>query len=118
MKQESPIEEIWRIRDQLGAEEDYDVHRLFERLRREQQSYADRLVQPPRNSQPRDREGSCRPNRGLTGPVSSTHSPNASRQLGCRAGWTGYFGWVAFVLAGFGESGNVTVQEELKESPV
>ena len=47
MKQESPIEEIWRIRDQLGAEEDYDVHRLFERLRREQQNFADRLVQPP-----------------------------------------------------------------------
>jgi hypothetical protein len=38
MKQEDPIEEIWRIRDQLGAEEDYDVHRLFERLRREQQN--------------------------------------------------------------------------------
>jgi hypothetical protein len=47
MKQENPIEEIWRIRDQLGAEEDYDVHRLFERLRREQQKFADRLVQPP-----------------------------------------------------------------------
>ncbi len=47
MKQENPIEEIWRIRDQLGAEENYDVHRLFERLRREQQNYADRLVQPP-----------------------------------------------------------------------
>ena len=47
MKPESPVEEIWRIRDQLGAEEDYDVHRLFERLRREQQQFADRLVQPP-----------------------------------------------------------------------
>ena len=47
MKQENPIEEIWRIRDQLGAEEDYDVHRLFERLRRDQQRFADRLVQPP-----------------------------------------------------------------------
>jgi hypothetical protein len=31
----------------LGAEEDYDVHRLFERLRQEQQNFADRLVQPP-----------------------------------------------------------------------
>jgi hypothetical protein len=47
MKQESPIEEIWRIRDQLGAEENYDVHRLFERLRREQEKFADRLVPPP-----------------------------------------------------------------------
>jgi hypothetical protein len=50
MKRESPIEEIWRIRDQLGAEEDYDVHRLFERLRREQQQFTGRLVQPPPRS--------------------------------------------------------------------
>ena len=47
MKTDNPIEEIWRIRDQLGAEENYDVHRLFERLRREQQAFADRLVPPP-----------------------------------------------------------------------
>lgn len=47
MKQENPIEEIWRIRDRMSAEENYDVHRLFERLRREQQSYAERLIQPP-----------------------------------------------------------------------
>jgi hypothetical protein len=47
MKAENPIEEIWRIRDHLGAEENFDVHRLFERLRREQKKYADRLVQPP-----------------------------------------------------------------------
>jgi hypothetical protein len=52
MKQESPIEEIWRIRDQLGAEEDYDVHRLFERLRKEQQNFAERLVQPPARGVP------------------------------------------------------------------
>ena len=44
MKPENPIEEIWRIREELGAEEGYDVHRLFERLRREQTKYADRLV--------------------------------------------------------------------------
>ena len=44
MKRENPIEEIWRIRDELGAEEGYDVHRLFERLRREEKKYADRLV--------------------------------------------------------------------------
>ena len=45
MKHENPIEEIWRIRDELGAEEGYDVHRLFERLRREEKQYGDRLVQ-------------------------------------------------------------------------
>ncbi len=44
MKHENPIEEIWRIRDELGAEEGYDVHQLFERLRREEKKYADRLV--------------------------------------------------------------------------
>lgn len=44
MKHEDPIEEIWRIRDELGAEEGYDVHQLFERLRREEKKYADRLV--------------------------------------------------------------------------
>ena len=32
MKHENPIEEIWRIRDELGAQEGYDVHKLFERL--------------------------------------------------------------------------------------
>ena len=44
MKHENPIEEIWRIRDELGAQEGYDVHQLFERLRREEKKYADRLV--------------------------------------------------------------------------
>ena len=44
MKVENPIEEIWRIRDELGAKERYDVHQLFERLRREEKKYADRLV--------------------------------------------------------------------------
>ena len=44
MKPENPIEEIWRIRDELGAEEGYDVHQLFERLRRDEKQYADRLV--------------------------------------------------------------------------
>jgi len=51
MKPENPVEEIWRIRDQLGATENFDVHRLFERLRREQAAFADRLVQPPRRRQ-------------------------------------------------------------------
>jgi hypothetical protein len=44
MKHENPIDEIWRIRDELGAEEGYDVHQLFERLRHEEKAYAGRLV--------------------------------------------------------------------------
>jgi hypothetical protein len=44
MKNENPVEEIWRIRDELGAAEGYDVHRLFERLRREEKKHAARLV--------------------------------------------------------------------------
>ena len=44
MKRDNPIEEIWRIRDELGAAEGYDVHRLFERLRREEKKYGGRLV--------------------------------------------------------------------------
>jgi hypothetical protein len=44
MKHENPIQEIWDIREELGAEEGYDVHRLFERLRQEEKKYAGRLV--------------------------------------------------------------------------
>ena len=53
MKRDNPIEKIWRIRDELGAQEDYDVHRLFERLRREEKKYGDRLVRyvPRRTSE-------------------------------------------------------------------
>jgi hypothetical protein len=47
MKRANPSEEIYRIRDQLGAEENYDVHRLLDRLRRDQQNFANRLLQPP-----------------------------------------------------------------------
>jgi hypothetical protein len=48
---EDPIEEIWRIRDELGAEEGYDVYRLFERLRRQEKKHGDRLVhQVPRRA--------------------------------------------------------------------
>ena len=36
MQYQDPIEEIWRIRDELGAEEGYAVHKLFDRLRREE----------------------------------------------------------------------------------
>jgi hypothetical protein len=44
MKQENPIEEIWRIRDELAAAEGYDVDKLFEPLRREERKYGDRVV--------------------------------------------------------------------------
>ena len=33
MKAENPIEEVWRIRDELSAEYGYDVHRIFAALR-------------------------------------------------------------------------------------
>ena len=44
MQYENPIEEIGRIRHELGAEEGYNVHQLFERLRREEKKCAERLV--------------------------------------------------------------------------
>jgi hypothetical protein len=52
MGNENPIEEIWLIKDELAAEYDGDVHRIFAALREEEKKYADRLVRlPPR--QPR-----------------------------------------------------------------
>lgn len=44
MRAENPIEEIWRIRDELSAEYDYDIHRIFAALREEEKQYGDRLV--------------------------------------------------------------------------
>jgi hypothetical protein len=44
MKNENPIEEIWRIRDELSAEYDYDVHRIFAALREEEKKHGNRLV--------------------------------------------------------------------------
>jgi len=44
MKTENPIEELWRIRDEIAAENGYDVDRLFDAMQREQEKYADRLV--------------------------------------------------------------------------
>ncbi len=43
MKPENPIEEIWRIRDELAAEEGCDVHTVFEILRREEKKHGDRV---------------------------------------------------------------------------
>jgi len=44
MKTDNPIEEVWRIRDEIAAENGYDVDRLFDAMQREQEQYADRLV--------------------------------------------------------------------------
>ena len=44
MKDENPIEEVWRIRDELSAEYGYDVHLIFAALREEEQKHGDRLV--------------------------------------------------------------------------
>ncbi len=43
MKVKNPIEEIWRIRDELAAEEGNDVHAVFEILRREEKKHGDRV---------------------------------------------------------------------------
>ena len=44
MKDENPIEEIWRIRDELSTEYGYDIHRIFAALREEEKQHGDRLV--------------------------------------------------------------------------
>lgn len=44
MKDENPMEEIWRIREEIAAEHGYDVDRLFDAMEREQEQYSDRLV--------------------------------------------------------------------------
>lgn len=51
MKTENPIEEIWRIREELAAEEGCDVHTVFEILRREEKKHGDR-VRSIRETQP------------------------------------------------------------------
>ena len=45
MKNENPIEEIWRIREEIGAEHGFDVDRLFAAMREKEKQYGDRLVQ-------------------------------------------------------------------------
>ena len=44
MKMDNPIEEVWRIREEIAAENGYDVDRLFDAMEREQKKYADRQV--------------------------------------------------------------------------
>ena len=43
MKPQNPIEEVWRIRDELAAEEGCDVHTVFEILRREEKKHGERV---------------------------------------------------------------------------
>jgi hypothetical protein len=45
MKNENPIEEIWRIREEIGAEHGYDVDRLFDAMRELEKQYPGRVVQ-------------------------------------------------------------------------
>jgi hypothetical protein len=48
---ENPIEEIWRIREEIGAEHGNDVDKLFAAMREKQTQYSDRLVyHVPRDS--------------------------------------------------------------------
>jgi hypothetical protein len=44
MKHENPIEEVWRVRDQISAECGHDVHRLFKLLKALEAKHKDRLV--------------------------------------------------------------------------
>lgn len=44
----NPIEEVWRIRDELAAEEGNDPRKVFAILRREETKYRDRVRSPPR----------------------------------------------------------------------
>jgi len=44
MQNENPIEEIWRIREEITAEHGYDVDRLFAAMRAKEKQYGDRLV--------------------------------------------------------------------------
>jgi hypothetical protein len=53
MKDENPIEEIWRIREEIGAEHGYDVDRLFAAMREKEKQYGDRLVRRVPRSSPK-----------------------------------------------------------------
>ena len=61
MNPEDPIKDIWRIREAMSAEEGYDVHRLFERLRREEKNFESRLVLTPPRRAPKTRTPSRQP---------------------------------------------------------
>jgi hypothetical protein len=54
MKHGTPIEEIWCIREEIGAEHGYDVDRLSAAMREKQKQYGDRLVRVVPRREPRD----------------------------------------------------------------
>ena len=54
MKNENPIEEIWRVRDEIGAEHGYDVDRLFDSMRKLEKQYGDRVVHRVPRTVPQD----------------------------------------------------------------
>jgi hypothetical protein len=69
MKAENPIEEIWRIRDEIAAEHGYDVDRLFDAMQIEQERYADRVVHHVPRRAPEasaEAESQATPKTGLT----------------------------------------------------
>jgi len=49
------LEEVWRIRDEIGAECGYDVRRLAVLIRREETKVGKRLVHAPKPSATRRR---------------------------------------------------------------
>jgi len=56
----NPIEEIWRIREEIAAEHGYDVDRLFAAMREKEKQYGGRVVrQVPRRS-PQDSAAALR----------------------------------------------------------
>jgi hypothetical protein len=63
MKNENPIEEVWRIREELADEEGCDVHTVFEILRREEKKRGDRVrsLQKTENQPAMLREKSPKP---------------------------------------------------------
>lgn len=60
MNEQNPIEEIWRIREEIAAEHGYDVDRLFAAMREKQKQYADRLVHAVPRRPPRESSGVLR----------------------------------------------------------
>jgi hypothetical protein len=49
------LKEVWRIRDQIGAECGHDLKRLGALIRREEAKVGKRLVHPPKSSARRKR---------------------------------------------------------------
>ncbi len=56
MNHENPIEEIWRIREEIGAEHGFDVDRLFAAMRAKEKQYGDRLVHHVARPDPKEED--------------------------------------------------------------